>query len=232
MPLRTYHLALRPAPHYRRDAFEAGLKAIGLKPADPGRCDVFVGWNRYAAVERQADQVEARGGRVLVAENATWGNDFLGGKWYSLWSGYHNRSDGIRYGGPERWDALGFELADWRTGGTEIVGLQQRGIGPKGTPANWTPPGCTRIRRHPGTRPCVPLDEDLAKASEVRTWGSGAAVKALLWGIPVRSYMAGWAGEQGNTDESRTAMLRRLAHAQFRLSEIEAGEPFAWLLSA
>jgi hypothetical protein len=227
--LPTYFNALRPDPHYRREIFDAGLRSAGYTPADTGKCDVYVTWNRYGTRERLAEQVEARGGRVLVAENATWGNDFNGGRWYSIWSGFHNRADGIRYGGHERWDSLGFVLQPWRQGGTEIVGLQQRGIGPRGTPQNWQPPGCTRIRKHPGIRACVPLAEDLANASEVRTWGSGAAVKALMWGIPVRSYMPRWCGEQQNTDESRREMLRRLAWAQWTLEEIADGAPFRWL---
>jgi hypothetical protein len=226
-----YCNALRPDLHYRRAAFDAGLQAIGYTPSDHKKCDLYLTWNRYGTREAQANAVEARGGRVLVAENATWGNDFLGGKWLSIWPRFHNRADSIRDGGADRWDKLGVQLADWRLEGGEIIGLMQRGIGPRGTPRNWTPPGCTRIRPHPGTRVSVPLDEDLAKASEVVTWGSGAAVKALMWGIRVKSYMPNWCGEQDNTDEGRLAMFRRLAHAQWRLSEIETGEPFKRLLA-
>lgn len=227
----TYHNALRPEPHYRREAFDVGLQSIGFKPASHATCDVYLTWNRFGTRESIADQVEARGGKVLVAENATWGNDFLGYRWYSIWPGYHNRADRIRYGGPERWDSLGVELEPWRSAGGEIVGLLQRGIGPRGTPASWKPPGCTRIRKHPGTRDCVPLEKDLAKASEVRTWGSGAAVKALMWGIRVHSYMPRWCGEQDNTDTGRLEMFRRLAWSAWRLSEIENGEPFKRLLA-
>jgi hypothetical protein len=227
--LPTYYNALRPDPHYRREAFDAGLQALGYTPADPERCDLYLTWNRFGTREAYANRIEARGGRVLVAENATWGNDFIGDRWYSIWPSCHNRAKSIRFGGNERWDDLGIELEPWRAGGGEIVGLMQRGIGPKGTPQGWTPPGCTRIRKHPGTGPCVPLDEDLAKASEVRTWGSGAAVKALMWGIRVKSYMPDWCGEQDNTDSGRLEMFRRLIWAQWRLSEIEKGEPFSWL---
>jgi hypothetical protein len=228
--LQTYHNALRPDPHYRREAFDRGLQAIGLRPADAAACDVFLTWNRFGTREEIADRVEARGGRVLVAENATWGNDFVGGRWYSIWPRFHNRSDCIKEGGPERWDSLGVQLAPWRQAGGEIVGLLQRGIGPRGTPQRWAPKGCTRVRKHPGTRPCIPLEDDLANASEVRTWGSGAAVKALMWGIPIKSYMPLWCGEQNNTNEGRLAMLRRLAWAQWTLAEIESGEPFRWIL--
>ncbi|MFA6063877.1 MAG: hypothetical protein WC736_14920 [Gallionella sp.] len=215
--------------HYRKAAFDSGLQAIGLKESAPHKCDVLLIWNRYGRFEQLADAAEARGARVLIAENATWGNDFLGGKWLSLWSGFHNRAQSIKVGGPERWDRLGMELMPWRTSG-EIVGLPQRGIGPKGTPRNWIPPGCDRIRPHPGTRPCKPLEDDLARAGEVRTWGSGAAVKALLWGIPVRSWMPDWCAEQDNTDEGRLKMLRSLAWAQWTLPEIIDGSPFRHLL--
>lgn len=227
-----YHNALRPEPHYRKEAFDSGVQRLGYTLTDPGHCDVYLTWNRFGTREAIADAVERRGGQVLVAENATWGNDFLGGQWYSVWPRFHNRTDSIRYGGPSRWDDLGIELEPWRLEGGEVVGLQQRGIGPRGTPANWKPPGCTRIRKHPGNRPCVPLDVDLAKASEVRTWGSGAAVKALMWGVRVKSFMPQWCGEQQNTDESRLEMLRRLSWAQWRLDEIKSGEAFHWLLSS
>jgi hypothetical protein len=227
--LQTYFNALRPEPHYRREAFDAGLQAIGLRQADAGRCDVYLTWNRYGTREIVADAVEARGGRVLVAENATFGNDFCGGRWYSIWPRFHNRASSIRFGGNSRWDDLGIELEAWRSVGGEIVGLLQRGIGPRGTPRAWTPPGCSRIRKHPGIKACIPLEQDLEKASEVRTWGSGAAIKALMWGIRVKSYMPEWCGEQDNTDSGRLEMFRRLIWAQWRLSEIEKGEPFAWL---
>ena len=87
-----------------------------------------------------------------------------------------------------------------------------------------------RVRSHPGTKVCVPLEDDLANAKQVVTWGSGAAIKALLWGIPVQSDMPGWIGEQDNTDGGRLAMFRRLAWAQWTLAEIASGEPFRRLL--
>lgn len=227
----TYANLLRSDLHYRRQAFGQGLQAAGFTETTEQKCDVLLIWNRYGRFESVADAAERRGARVLIAENATWGNDFLGGRWYSIWPRFHNRADNIRDGGPERWDELGASLEDWRPEGGESVGLMQRGIGPRGTPRNWIPPGCTRVRGHPGTRPCIPLEQDLAKASEVRTWGSGAAVKALMQGIRVRSYMPNWCGEQDNTDEGRLTMFRRLAWAQWTLPEIEQGAPFAWLLS-
>ena len=98
-------------------------------------------------------------------------------------------------------------------------------------PLDWVPKGCTRIRKHPGARPCKPLEDDLAQASKVVTWGSGAAIKALMWGIRVESHMPNWIGEQDNTDDGRLAMLRRLAWAQWRIAEIESGEAIRWAIS-
>jgi hypothetical protein len=42
--------------------------------------------------------------------------------------------------------------------------------------------------------------------------------------------MPQWIGEQDNTDAGRLAMFQRLAWAQWRLSEIESGFAFRWLL--
>ena len=78
----------------------------------------------------------------------------------------------------------------------------------------------------------MPLEDDLAKACKVVTWGSGAAIKALMMGIRVESHMPNWIGEQDNTDEGRLAMFRRLAWANWRLSEIESGQAFRWLLQS
>jgi hypothetical protein len=228
-----FAVLLRDALHYRREAFVAGMRALGYTQAEPHDADVLVIWNRYGHAAALAEQCEARGGTVLVAENASWGNGFAGERWYTLARGIHNTAGKFPVGGPDRWDSLGITLEPWRPEGGEIVGLLQRGIGPAGTamPRGWYPPGCTRIRRHPGKDEGIPLDIDLANASEVRTWGSGAAVKALMQGIRVRSWMPNWIAEQDNTDAGRLAMFRRLAWAQWRLGEIESGEAMAWLLS-
>jgi hypothetical protein len=180
-----------------------------------------------------ADACERRGGLVLVAENASWGNDFAGRRWYTLARGRHNTAGRFPVGGAERWDSLGVELAPWREGKGETVILPQRGIGPKGVamPDGWQQQFKGRVRTHPGTNPCVPLEDDLAKAVRVITWGSGAAIKALLRGIRVESHMPSWIGEQDNTDAGRLDMFRRLAWAQWEVSEITNGTPFERLLA-
>lgn len=229
-------LNLRGSVPERRAAFVKGLQRLGYEiieqvPSDPPAGSIFVTWNRISGADYAARQFEDRGLPVLVAENASWGNDFAGRRWYTLALGLHNTAGRFPVGGPERWDLLGVDLAPWRAAGETVV-LPQRGIGPRevAMPRNWTAAQKGRVRLHPGTRPCVPLEADLSDAGKVVTWGSGAAIKALMWGIPVESHMPRWIGEQNNTDEGRLAMFRRLAWAQWTLDEIEDGTPFARLI--
>lgn len=231
-------LALRNDLHYRKDAFTQGLEACGYRviptlPTEAGPRDVLVIWNRYGASATWASKFEAAGRPVWVAENAAWGNSFAGDRWYSLAKGCHNTAGRFWYGGPERWDSLGVELAPWRTSGETVI-LPQRGIGPPGVamPRDWPKTVAGRIRPHPGKRDVKPLEDDLSNAGKVITWGSGAAIKALMWGVPVESHMPNWIGEQQNDDDSRLAMFRRLAWAQWRLSDIQKGTAFRVLSTA
>lgn len=234
-------LNLRHNVPERHRAFERGLARCGYSVVDgltsrPGERDVLVTWNVIREARAVAGAFESRGLPVLVTENASWGNDFAGGHWYTVARGRHNTAGRFPVGGPERFDALGVDLAPFRAGGETVI-LPQRGIGPPGTamPQDWAGRALKRyggrIRPHPGIRDCVPLERDLAHAGRVVTWGSGAAIKALQWGIPVVSEMPDWIGEQDNTDAGRLAMFRRLAWAQWTLEEIAHGEPFARLLA-
>lgn len=232
--MKTAWLNLRYSSGDRAEAVTAAVCALGFKPRaglcqDPGEQDVMVTWNRIG----EADRIANRFRRVIVLENAAWGNGFQGGKWITVAKDRHNTASMFPVGGPERWDALGVELKEWRTDGETVI-LPQRGIGspPTAMPREWTDSAYTRhkgrVRRHPGTKPAKPLQEDLAKCGRVVTWGSGAAIQALMIGIPVVSDMPDWIGEQDNTDEGRLAMFRRLAWAQWRYHELP--EAFSRLL--
>lgn len=235
-------LNLRHAVPARWAAFHAGLARAGYQVVDgvttrPGDRDICVTWNRIGDGNQMAQAFEARGLPVLVAENAAWGNDFAGGHWYSLARGQHNTAGRFPVGGAERWDAMAIRFAPWRAEGETVI-LPQRGIGqaPVAMPHGWAADALRRhggrMRSHPGQQPSTPLLIDLSTAGRVITWGSGAAVKALLWGIPVTSEMPAWIGEQDNTDAGRLAMFRRLAWAQWRLDEIATGEPIVRLLES
>jgi hypothetical protein len=210
---------------------------------DPKPGDVLLIWNRSGVNEHDARRFESVGATVLVAENGYLGKEWLGIKWFALAIGHHNGLGLWHDEGPDRWDRYGVELHPWRSG-HEVVVLPQRGIGEPGIamPRSWPAAKYGRVREHPGIRPCKPLNDDLAHAAYVVTWGSGAALKALLFGVPVYYGLSGWIGAQAalpisdiggspkRSDADRLAMFRRLAWAQWTVNEIETGEPFLRLM--
>lgn len=233
-------LNLRHQQSERAESFGKGLRRLGYTVEfgltfTPGPRDLICTWNRIGDGDRSARIFEMQGLSVLVAENASWGNGFMGRKWLTLARNFHNTAGRFPVGGSERWDSLGVDLKPWRTEG-ETVFLPQRGIGPQETamPRNWLEGAQTRfkgrVRPHPGKGPARPLVDDLARCGRVVTWGSGGAIQALMWGIPVHADMPGWVGHQDNTDAGRLAMLRDLAWAQVERHEIEDSTAFARLL--
>lgn len=220
--------------------FKSGLERHGFRvemglPVKAGDRDIFVTWNRIGQADAAARAFQSSGRTVLVAENAAWGNEFRGQQWYTLARNYHNTAGCFPLGDAARWDSLGVELPPFRMEGETVI-LPQRGIGsaPVAMPLQWPDRAFAkyggRIRRHPGRGEGISLELDLQCAGRVVTWGSGAAVKALLMGIPVVSEMPGWIAEQDNTEADRLQMFRRLAWAHWRWSEIEKGDAFAWLI--
>lgn len=232
-------LNLRFTLPQRRQIFTEGLQRLGYEIVDgmtrmPASRDIFVSWSRIGEADEVARIFTERGNAVLVTENATWGNEFAGRHWYTLARNYHNVSGMFPVGGNERWGSLGVELEPFRTEGETVV-LASRGIGPAPyrMPHDWPARQNGRVRYHPGRNAerAKPLREDLAKCGRVVTWGSGAAIKALMWGIPVESHQPRWIGAQNNTDAGRLSMLRSLSWAQWTLDEIRTGEPFVRLLN-
>lgn len=240
---------IRPQPHYRRHAFEAGLQAAGFTIHDavhPEPGDVLVIWNRYGRYEAEAARFEQAGATVLVVENGYIGKDDDGRQYYAISRNYHNGA-GTWNVFPAKREIKGIEVKPWRKRGEEIVILAQRGIGCKGVaqPHHWVKDTfnrllrdtsrTVRIRTHPGTRDCVPLEEDLDRAWCAVTWASGAAIKALCHGVPVFHGLKQWIGApaaRNNLDIEdpkrwgRGEMLHRLAWAQWTVDEITSGWPF------
>lgn len=247
-------LAFRNELHYRRDAFTAGLEACGYQVQhkltdDPSPGDILICWNRYGTSDACAKVFDRRGLPVLVAENGYLGNDFAGSRWYALSRTQHNGAGRWPFGGNERWDSLGVELAPWRTGGDEIVILPQRGIGPASVamPRNWAEVARSftggRVRPHPGKKAAKPLEDDLKDAKFVVTWGSGSALKALAMGIPVFHAMRNWIGAEAaapmsefgspkRNDAARLACFRRMAWAMWRIEELASGKAFTHILAS
>lgn len=233
---------LRSSPHYRRESFDAGLAAAGYRLVpdlrDPRERDLLLIWNRYSGSDEVAAAFERAGATVLVVENCPLGNDLHGGS-YSLARGQIALTGGRIEAGPaDRWDSWGIRPQPWRVAGETVI-LGQRGIGNPSTrsPDRWAERAQKRyggrIRPHPGTGPATPLADDLARAGEVITWSSAAALQALLLGIPVRyehpAFVGGPAcarpGEELRRDDAaRLDVFRRLAWAIWTLEEIRSGE--------
>jgi hypothetical protein len=249
---------IRDMPHYRREAFVAGLRAVGYDIVDkedysPG--NICVVWNRYGHYDVVARRYEEAGLTAIVAENGYLGRDWRSEHWYALAKSGHNGAGKWKIGGPERWNQLNVELAPWRETGTEIVVLATRHIGVRGVaePYGWTQDIVgkiarvwkmpVRVRQHPGENKCVPLEQDLRNAKAVVSWGSGAALKALTMGVPVAYGFKNWIGADAATPidvflagawnlfQDRAKMFQRLAWAMWNTDEIATGGPFKCLLA-
>lgn len=247
-------IGLKPTPHYRRESFARGFQLHGFKaefgfPKVAADGDVLLIWNRQGDSDTAAAKFERAGNRVLVAENGYLGKTVGAEPLYALARNHHNGAGTWRIGDVSRWERFHIDLCDWRSGGSEIVFLPQRSIGEQGIamPHGWTDAASRRlnldlphrIRPHPGIRACIDLMDDLRKAAAVCTWGSGAAIKALIAGIPVIYDFEKWIGAMAASrigeplkrdSVARQHMFERLAWAQWRLSEIEDGTALEYLL--
>jgi hypothetical protein len=153
---------------------------------------------------------------------------------------------------PERAKLFAAEVKAWREGGQYALVLAQRGIGspPVAQPTGWHQRAAAELERlgrrvvirgHPGRhQETQSLYAQLDGAAFAVTWGSGAGVKALLYGVPVYHGMARWIGAPaarpfGKTltepfRGDRSEMLTRLAWAQWSVEEIGSGYAFRHLL--
>ena len=209
MELEACWLNLRHNLPERRSAFERGLElAAGL--FGPRRLadrvvagDVLVTWNVIREARPAVDRCESLGVPVLVAENASWGTA-AGERWLTVARGRHNTAWRFPVGGHDRFDALGVDLAPFRAAGDGDPPAARhrarrarrcRRTGPRALKRYGR-----RIRSIPGSATVCAAGARLANAGRVVTWGNGAAIKALQWGIPVVSEMPDWIGEQDNTD--------------------------------
>jgi hypothetical protein len=249
--LRRALCLIPDGPNYHRGEFESGLTACGFVVVSqldkPGPNDLLVIWNRHGYRETDAKRFEAAGAAVVVAENGYLGKRWRDKKWFALALGHHAGAGVWPDLGPERWDSWGVQMRPWHEGGGEVVVLGQRGIGERGiaSPQGWEESIVRlvrgRIRAHPGTSTtAVPLVEDLANARCVVTWNSGAALVALLMGVPVFYGQPHWIGRDaarhinewayGVKQGDRLAAFRRLAWAMWTSEEVRTGEAFETLL--
>jgi hypothetical protein len=144
---------------------------------------------------------------------------------------------------------MGIDLKPWRKSGSYVLILPQRGMGEDGVrqPEGWLQRTKNKlleanydcvVHYHPGQRPHPPID--FGDAICVVTWASGAAIKALVEGIPAFYELPHWVGATASVRGfnqldrpfygDRLPMFRDLAWAMWRAEEIATGEPLAWLL--
>lgn len=254
------YIGIREQPHYRHDAFVAGLKAAGhdVMNGDPHNFDadtLWVSWHRYGRGHDLACAVEAAGGKVLIAENAYLKGRKDGGDYIALASRYHNDAEVIPEGSPERWAAMGIELKPWRTDGNHILVCPNRSFGTPGRimPPYWADEVVERLRKltkrpirvrpHPGNNePQKPLADDLAGAWACVVWSSSAGVKSLVAGAPVFQCAPNWIATAASSlnlkmiedpamdDDRRLSAMQKVAAGQFTVNEIASGKVFDLLL--
>lgn len=206
--MKTAWIGIREQPHYRRDAFAAGLRACGYDvrfgvPTSIGAGDVLVSWNRYGMWHDIATRAEAAGAVVLVAENGYVGPDGVSPHdmeprcWYALAVGGHNGRGAWPYAGPERWNALNVKLWPWAGEGGHVLVCPNRSFGQPGNvmPPDWANDVARRlravtdreirIRPHPGNGKAPPLEPDLHEAHACVIWSSSVGLQALIAGVTV-----------------------------------------------
>lgn len=256
-------LMLSRGPRYNRHLWEAGLARHGWTAVDtplnePGPDDLLIVWNRIGAVDKIASRYQSGGAKVIVVENGWCGRDKDGIVPYSAALDYHNGVGKWAIGKPGRWKRWNLALKPWRTQGDVLLTLPQRGIGekPVGMTRGWEVSAAHRLARlterpvmnrpHPGGPVNERPEIDWTNIYAAVTWGSAAAVKALLAGVPVFYELENWIGAPaakfGLGDSrrwidtpylgDREAMLDRLAWAQWDAEEIEKGEPVEWLVNS
>lgn len=247
---------IRSEPHYRKDAFNAGLEGLGYRIEQDGkpnsRDDLLVIWNRMFPHEQKAAEWEAQGGTVLVCENGYLAPT----KWstYAISVHGHCGSGWFPIGDEDRFTRLGIALDPWRPDGGDILVCGQRGIGSRdmASPRHWERKTVdrlramgyrVRLREHPGRVPTsVTLEQDLAGASLCVIWSSASGVRALTLGIPVVYCAPHWICQSAATSglgtvarplrdiSARTRAMAAMAHGQWTIDEIAAGEPFRRIL--
>lgn len=241
----------------RNEAFAKGLTRAGFEVsttnfASPSSDDLLVIWNRMPRDEVVADRFQ-RVAKVIIAENGYIGNgEGDNGKLIALSRTYHNGAGKWPDHDLQRWEGFGVELKPWRTDGETILVLPQRGFGSRGVamPYDWPnrimgslnlrTDRPVKMRRHPGQG--KNYEPDFSNVFAAVTWGSGAAIKAIAAGVPVFYDFPEWIGRLAAIPLAdadlekpfrgdRLPMFERLSGAQWRLSEIETGEPFRELVA-
>ena len=221
--------------------------------------DVVIVWNLNPRYRGAAREAKVAGAPVIVAENGYVRKRGNLEPYYALARDGHNGSGFWFVGEADRWAVLGHTLQAWvdRPDGYVLI-AGQRGIGSDimRSPHNFMQLAETRIKQvmktagekrpkilhrpHPGRHEVNrSLKEDFEGARAVVTWSSNVANLALLCGIPAFR-MAPYHVNDAVLDDmnllpdpprtDRLSGFRKLAWAQWSLSEVEQGTALDYLL--
>lgn len=230
---------IRSQPHYRRYAFEEGLRRAGYFLVESGSPkkpeDLLVIWNRYGAYDAMANTWERAGGTVLVCENGYIGRDELDRQYYAISVHGHNGSGWFPVGDEDRFAKLGIELEPYHPHGEHIIVRGQRGIGTlqMASPPNWHDEMGRTLRKvqklpvkvipHPGNVDPKPThDEEMRKAEACVIWSSALGVRALTLGIRVFYDAPKWICEHA-AQEVDVSIGDRIGHDPYSSAEIFDG---------
>lgn len=226
-------------------------------PHPESRDGLLVLWNLKAGPqETAAREWRRRGGTVIVMENGYLQR--VDKSTYALSVGGHCGAGWFPVDMAEdRFTPLDFPLSSLGDSRGHILVCGQRGVGSAemASPPAWGarmtrelelryPDREVRHRIHPGVLvPKVPLERDLNGAALCVVWSSACGVRALTMGVPVVRCAPHWICEEAAltrlalpiippTLPERERALNRMAHGQWSVAEISAGEPFARMRAA
>jgi hypothetical protein len=218
-------------------------------PYPESRDDLLVNWNRkQGPQERAAQEWERRGGTVITTENAYLQR--VDKSAYAISVGHHCGAGWFPVDESEdRFTPLGFPLENRSAFGGRILVCAQRGVGSTemASPPQWGnkmaqelsrryPDREVRLRSHPGMlKPRVSLEQDLEGASLCVIWSSACGVRAMTMGVAVVYKAPHWICADGARSQTGLWLppvnvmpaLNKMAHGQWSVAEIAAGEPFA-----
>jgi len=222
--------------------------------------DVVVTWNLNPRYRGAAHAAKRAGASLIVAENGYIPAENSAEHHYALARDGHNGSGFWFVGEEDRWAKLGRNLHPWRGyPDGHILICDQRGIGSDimKCPRPFIEPLLPKLERifarhdkrkkprfvfraHPGRHQSkLTLAQELQGARAMVTWASNAANEALLMGYPAFRTAPFHVNEAVLTDVSllptppetdRLAGFKKLAWAQWSLTEIGDGSAFKWLL--
>lgn len=223
-------------------------------PVPESRDDLWVTWNlKMGPQEAVAKRWKALGGTVIVVENSYLAR--VEKTAYAISVGGHCGAGWFPVDMAEdRFTPLGFPLESRGDGGGHVLVCGQRSVGSTemASPPQWGakmarelsiryPTREVRHRPHPGVlKPRVSLEQDLEGAALCVIWSSACGVRALTLGVPVVRLAPHWICEEAALTTVAQPVIPRyaghalnfMAHGQWSVAEIAAGEPFARMRAA